>query len=527
MNLNFNNSFTKTLAGDVSGDLHSRFTPNVAYSEAKPTPVKDPEIILWSEEVAASLDLKEPTTKKGIEAQTFSGNLVNPDSSPYAMRYAGHQFGNWAGQLGDGRAISLGEILNKKQERYEIQLKGAGVTPYSRRGDGRAVFRSSLREFLCSEAMHHLGIPTTRALSLVTTGEKVTRDMFYDGHPKEEIGAIVTRVSPSFIRFGNFEVHAHYEEYELLKKLLEYTLKYFFPEHSSQTDEGISEWFKEVCERTAKLMVEWIRVGFVHGVMNTDNMSILGLTIDYGPYGFLDNFDPTWTPNTTDREHRRYRHEAQAQIAYWNLARLGEALLPLMKNKELLNVGLEHYRAVFHESSKTMMANKLGFTFLDEDKDLMLLSSLNEFITSEEVDMTIFYRSLNILALKDLNQELKQDELLNIFKDCFYNSEVSESTNESLLNFSNLYTQKIKESDLASTKIVNTLSKANPYFILRNYLVQEAIDAFESGDRSKMDDLFSALKTPYEENGVTNPYFKKRPEWARDRAGCSMLSCSS
>ncbi len=516
---NFHNKFIKELPGEVSKDKSSRYTPNVSYTTTDPTPVKDPRLILWSEELAETLDIRNPTTSGKSEALILSGNEIQNGSTPYAVRYAGYQFGNWAGQLGDGRAIALGEHINNSGERFEIQLKGAGVTPYSRRGDGRAVFRSSLREFLCSEYMHHLGIPTTRALALVNTGDMVIRDMFYDGHPEEELGAIVTRVAPTFLRFGNFEVHAHYEEHDLLKKLLDYTVLNFFREHECTTENGIATWFKEICERTASLMVEWVRVGFVHGVMNTDNMSILGLTIDYGPYGFLDNFDPTWTPNTTDKEHRRYRYEAQAQIAYWNLARLGEALLPLMKQGDLLNSGLEHYRNVFHDKSKIMMANKLGFTEFKEEEDLNLLSALNEFLTSSDIDMTIFYRNLSTLS--DTNN------LITTFEECFYDLEIKEDSLSKLTTFANLYTTKIKKQNLDLLKISSLINNTNPYFTLRNYLVVEAIEDFQSGSRDKMDKLFTALKTPYEENENTKPYFKKRPDWAKEKAGCSMLSCSS
>jgi uncharacterized protein with ACT and thioredoxin-like domain len=234
---------------------------------------------------------------------------VRPDAAaqaagmePYAACYGGHQFGNWAGQLGDGRAITLGEVVNERGERWELQLKGAGPTPYSRTADGRAVLRSSIREFLCSEAMHHLGVPTTRALSVVTTGDAVVRDMFYDGNAEEEPGAIVCRVAPSFIRFGNFEIFAARNDLAMLEQLVDFTIARDFAHLMVMPDVSArrAAWYAEVCERTARLMVHWMRVGFVHGVMNTDNMSILGLTIDYGPYGWIDDFNPNWTPNTTD-----------------------------------------------------------------------------------------------------------------------------------------------------------------------------------------------------------------------------------
>ncbi|RYF36438.1 MAG: hypothetical protein EOO38_27670, partial [Cytophagaceae bacterium] len=258
--LTFDNSFVRDLPGDPSGLPHTRQTPGFFYSLVNPTKVRAPKILLWSEEAAALLDLKTPASPEGWQAEVFSGNSQLPGMMPYAARYGGHQFGNWAGQLGDGRAISLGETINSQGQRWEIQLKGAGPTPYSRRADGRAVLRSSLREFICSEAMYHLGVPTTRALSLVETGDQVLRDMFYDGHPEYEPGAITTRLSPSFIRFGSFEILAATGEHNNLKKLVDYTLRNHYPGFA-EDEEGYLAWFHEVARRTALLIVEWMRVG--------------------------------------------------------------------------------------------------------------------------------------------------------------------------------------------------------------------------------------------------------------------------
>jgi uncharacterized protein YdiU (UPF0061 family) len=251
--------------------------------------------------MAGALGLTEADIASPFFAQVFGGNGVLEGMQPWASNYGGHQFGAWAGQLGDGRAISLGEVLTPQGERWELQLKGAGATPYSRGADGRAVLRSSVREFLCSEAMHHLGVPTTRALSLVVTGDSVERDMFYDGHPEDEPGAIVCRVAPSFIRFGHFELPASRGDVALLQQLVNFTIKRDFPALSGSDETRYADWFADVCARTARMIAHWMRVGFVHGVMNTDNMSILGLTIDYGPYGWIDDFDLDWTPNTTMR----------------------------------------------------------------------------------------------------------------------------------------------------------------------------------------------------------------------------------
>src|SRR4051812_28568908 len=299
--------------------------PAACYSIVQPTPVAAPKLLAWSSDLAAELGLSGPSSRT---VELLAGNGLTPTMNPYSARYGGHQFGVWAGKLGDGRAITLGELAGQ-----ELQLKGAGLTPYSRTADGRAVLRSSLREFLCSEAMHWLGVPTTRALSLIGTGEPVIRDMFYDGHPAPEPGAIVCRVAPSFVRFGNFQIL----EEDPKKQLADFVIRHHFP-----SCKDYSSWFREVCVRTARLMVDWMRLGFVHGVMNTDNLSILGLTIDYGPYGWLEGYDPQWTPNTTDLPGRRYCYGNQPQIALWNLTRLAESLLPLVE-KESLEKGLELY----------------------------------------------------------------------------------------------------------------------------------------------------------------------------------------
>ena len=285
----------------------------------------------------------------------LAGNRVLPGMQPYAARYGGHQFGHWAGQLGDGRAITLGEIVAADGTRQELQLKGAGRTPYSRTADGRAVLRSSLREFMCSEAMHFLGVPTTRALSLVATGEPVIRDMFYDGHPAPEPGAVVCRVAPSFVRFGNFQIHAAHNETEPAAPARRLRRSRAFPGPRTY-----SALVQEICRRTALLIVDWMRLGFVHGVMNTDNMSILGVTIDYGPYGWLEGYDPQWTPNTTDAPTRRYAYGNQPQIAQWNLARFAEALLPLVGDKAPLEKG-SPLRRDLQQAWRSALAQKLGW----------------------------------------------------------------------------------------------------------------------------------------------------------------------
>ena len=282
----FENTFVAQLPADPVLSNTPRHVFNACYTRVDPTPVAAPRLLAWSDETGELLGIRRPATADGLTAEVLGGNRVLPGMQPYAARYGGHQFGHWAGQLGDGRAITLGELIACDGTRQELQLKGAGRTPYSRSADGRAVLRSSLREFMCSEAMHHLGVPTTRALSLAGTGDPVVRDMFYDGNARPEQGAVVCRVAPSFVRFGNFQILAAQGEHEELRRLMSYVLKNFFPEQ-----DNVQDVFREVCRRTGELMADWMRLGFVHGVMNTDNLSILGLTIDYGPYGWLEGYD--------------------------------------------------------------------------------------------------------------------------------------------------------------------------------------------------------------------------------------------
>lgn len=513
-NIEFQNEFVTTFPGDDSGDLSPRQTPGVLYSKAMPTPVEKPSLLAWTEDLASEMGLAEPQQE---DVKILAGNEVNPSMKPYAACYSGHQFGNWAGQLGDGRAINLGE-LSHNGKRWELQLKGAGPTAYSRHADGRAVLRSSVREYLMSEAMHHLGVPTTRALSLVSTGEKILRDMFYNGNAAYEPGAVVCRVSQSFLRFGNFEGLAVRKDMENLRKLVDWTIENHFPHIKGEN--RILDWYKEVVERTAGLMVEWHRVGFVHGVMNTDNMSILGQTIDYGPYSFLDDYDPSFTPNTTDLPGRRYAFGNQPSIGYWNLSKLASALLPLFEDSEGLEEVLKTYEEAFWSRYYKMMGNKLGLDEVRED-DKKLISNFEEVLPGIKPDMTIFYRLLIDMPLDAAEDE---ERLLKHFKECFY-AEAEDVNKAAFLDLLKRYAIRRKENSIPAEASKNIMKKTNPYFILRNYLLHQAIEGLEKGDDNLFENLREALKDPYKED--YSEFFKKRPDWATKKAGCSMLSCSS
>ncbi len=525
--LHFDNAFVRELPGDNETGPRRRQVHGALYSRVDPEPVAEPRLIAYSPEVAALLGISAADIGSPLFAQVFGGNALLDGMQPYAANYGGHQFGNWAGQLGDGRAITLGETINAAGERWELQLKGAGPTPYARTADGRAVLRSSVREFLCSEAMHHLGVPTTRALCLIGTGQSVERDMFYDGHPQEEPGAIVCRVAPSFIRFGNFELPASRGDLPLLRQLVDFTIRRDFPEllaaHGDATPSALpeairAEWFGQVCERTAAMIAHWMRVGFVHGVMNTDNMSILGLTIDYGPYGWIDNFDPDWTPNTTDAHGRRYRFGQQAQIAYWNLTRLASALAPVLSSVDPLHAGLQRYVDAFTAAERNNTAAKLGLTeCLDEDLELM--AALHELLVSAEVDMTLFFRAL---AAVDLDAPA-----LAPLSDAFYDETKQRAAEPALIGWLQRYSARVRRDGSLPAVRKARMDAVNPRYVLRNYLAQQAIDRAQQGDDAGIHELLDVLRHPYADQPGREQFAQRRPDWARNRAGCSMLSCSS
>ncbi len=472
-------------------------TPNAHFTRVKPEPSENPKLLCWSSDLAKTMKIDD--SQKDLWVKLLSGNQDMYEPSAVATRYGGHQFGHWAGQLGDGRAMTLG-----LHEGLEVQLKGAGLTPYSRGADGKAVLRSSLREYICSEAMFHLGVPTTRALSLVETGEDVLRDMFYDGNAAYEKGAICSRIAPSFLRFGHYQIFAKNFELEELKEIVDFTIDNFYPGMS------IKEMFNEVVRRTAFLMSEWMRLGFVHGVMNTDNLSMLGLTIDYGPYGWLDRFDPNWTPNTTDFRNRRYRFINQASIAYWNLDQLREALQDI--SLESLDENLGKFPTYFNEFFQGVMAKKLGLVTCSEG----FIDGLFDLQYELEADMTLFYRSL---------MTLMKGEEVN-WSEVFY-----KSLGESELGRINRWVekwqreQKLQRVDFGEALV--KMAKVNPVFIPRNYIVQLVLDDLEKGDEKSLRNLEQAILSPYELNEFTRPFFKKAPEWSTTRAGCSTLSCSS
>lgn len=517
--VNIIDSFRKKLPADPNPENTRRQVYNACFSYVTPKKPSNPTLLHSSPELLKTLGLTE-FAKTNDFLKVFSGEKEIPGTHPYAMCYGGHQFGNWAGQLGDGRAINLAEIENEGKN-WVLQLKGAGETPYSRTADGLAVLRSSVREYLCSEAMYHLGVPTTRALSLITTGDQVLRDVLYDGNPAYEKGAVVCRVSSSFLRFGNYELLAANQDYATLKKLVDYTVNKHYSYLGRPCKETYLQFFEEVATSSLQMVMEWQRLGFVHGVMNTDNMSILGLTIDYGPYGWLEGYDLNWTPNTTDSSHKRYKFGTQPQIVLWNLLKLANALYPLIEDAPALETILEKTFQNIEVLYLDMMHKKLGLRNPAEE-DKILINDLNTILQSSETDMTIFFRLLSGY------QDEKTTKGVELIKDAFYQpSEVTGELKEKWNQWFAFYSNRLKKEDVTFSDRKQKMNKVNPKYVIRNYMAQLAIDAADKGDISIIDELFTLLKNPYDEQPENEKWFAKRPEWARNKVGCSMLSCSS
>jgi serine/tyrosine/threonine adenylyltransferase len=520
----FQNSFADALRADPLRDRQPRQVPGYHYSPVAPTAVADPRLLAWADELGDFLGLRWPE-ERDPAVEVLAGNRVTASMKPFAARYGGHQFGNWAGQLGDGRALALGELLATDGRPWEIQLKGAGPTPYSRRADGRAVLRSSVREFLCSEAMHHLGVPTTRALSLVATGDEVVRDMFYDGNARPEPGAVVARVAPSFVRFGNFQILTAHGEIEQLRELADFVVTGYYPELGAPGPETYVRWFEEIGRRTAVMVAHWMTVGFVHGVMNTDNMSILGLTIDYGPYGWLEPYDPDWTPNTTDFGGRRYAFGQQPRVALWNLMMLAQALGPLVAEVQQLRPALDQYVATFNQTRQQLMRRKLGLTTA-RPADAAFVEALPAALAATQVDLTIFFRQLSQAVPALLAAGADEAAVFEPVLTAAAYPELGLDL-QPLREWLPGYLARLRQEPAAPAAIQAGMLRANPKYVLRNYLAQQAIEAAEQGDLTGLHRLQQVLRRPFDEQPEHEALAAKRPEWAATKPGSATLSCSS
>jgi len=495
-----------------------RSVPGAVFSTVQPTPWKtQPKLVAFSQDVLENiLDFDTEVTNSQEFVDFVSGNLVLPGSIPMAHRYGGYQFGSWADQLGDGRAHLLGEFINTKGERWELQLKGSGKTPYSRFGDGRAVLRSSVREFLCSEAMYWLGVPTSRAATLTVTDDGVPRDMFYDGRMKMERGAVVLRVAPTWFRFGSFDILAKHKEFEELKQLADFILANSFPEIAETGQAGYLAMFADVVDKTADMIARWSVVGFAHGVMNTDNMSIKGVTIDYGPFGFIDEYNPKFIPNHSD-DMGRYDLDNQVNIGLWNLDKLGQALKPLLdveKHKQL-EVILKGYGGIYQDIQLNLYRGKLGLTEKsDSDEDLVDL--LLDTMETTEADFTQTFRDLSELSLEDLKNKKIPESAWGLHQ-CLKNKNIKV--------FLKLYVDKIENAKTDDENRMISMQKTNPRYILRNWIAQKAIEMAEEDDFSEVQFLQEILKNPFKINKVAEEkgYARKPPGWSKRLA----VSCSS
>ncbi len=478
------------------------------YTRLPAAPIPAPYLIGFSEEAAALLGFDAQLARNPAFIEWFAGNqthLLAPHAQPFATVYSGHQFGVWAGQLGDGRALMLGEIEHQ-HTRYEVQLKGAGPTPYARMGDGRAVLRSSIREFLCSEAMHHLGVPTTRALCVIGSDLPVRREQI-------ETAAVATRIAPSFVRFGHFEHFYACNRADLIAQLADHVIARHYPECQEAANPYLA-LFKEVTLRTADLLAHWQSIGFCHGVMNTDNMSILGLTIDYGPYGFIDEFNFNHICNHSDHAGR-YAYQQQPHVAYWNLACLARALLPIIDKGQIdpctleeVQQALDAFKTRFAEAFRTRMRSKLGLTHTHEDDD-KLIEHLFKTMHENHADFTLTFRQLAQIS----SHHSKSDTSVSaLFADrsacqawlCDYRTRLS-----------------IESRDDIERAVA--MNRVNPKYVLRNYLVENAIQRAKQKDFSEVEQLLNVLRHPFDEAPKYQAYAQLPPSWASSLE----VSCSS
>jgi uncharacterized protein YdiU (UPF0061 family) len=486
--LHFSNSFARL--------------PEAFFQRLEVTPLHRAHLAVFNQQAAALLDLHPDEAQREDLAALFNGEKPLPGYQPLAAIYAGHQFGHLTPQLGDGRAILLGEVTNEAGERWELQLKGAGITPYSRRGDGRAVLRSTIREYLCSEAMHGLGIPTTRALLMTGSEEEVYREQI-------ESGAMLLRMAPSHVRFGSFELFYYRREIEPIKQLADYVISHHYPELNDHPKKYL-QLFRQITLRTAEMIAQWQLVGFAHGVMNTDNMSILGLTLDYGPFGFLDAYEPGYICNHSD-PYGRYAFDQQPNIGGWNLSKLGQALLPILDGEPeqaaaAANAILEEYDPRLQQHYHQGMLQKLGLKE-SHDGDRALIDDLLKLLEINRIDYTIFFR-----ALCDFNEGVEQSPLRDQFLD-----------RDGFDRWAERYRQRLQAEGSQREQRQAQMKRVNPKYILRNYLAQRAIEQAEAGDYSEVERLHTLLQHPFDEQPEFDHYADAPPEWS----GELEISCSS
>ena len=488
----------KTLEQLVFDNTYARL-PETFYARLNPMPFGSPPYLIHANRASAELiDLDPEQFARPESAGLFGGGMLAPGMEPLAMLYSGHQFGVYVPQLGDGRAILLGEARNSRGERWDLHLKGAGMTPFSRDGDGRAVLRSTIREYLCSEAMHGLGIPTTRALCIVGSDDRIYREQI-------ETGAMLVRMAPSHVRFGTFEVFYYRQQHEYLKILADYVIDHHFG-HLKEAQDRYARFFVEVVGRTAKLIAQWQAVGWAHGVMNTDNMSILGLTLDYGPYGFMDGYDAGFICNHSDH-NGRYAFNQQPYIGLWNLSCLAQTLLPLTE-KDTLKAALDTYQPTFEREYLGLMRAKFGLAE-EKPEDDNLIRDFLALLQESHVDYTILFRELSeFRSDQDSGNERLRDHFLN---------------RERFDEWAARYRNRLKSEDSPDGERRARMNRVNPKYVLRNYLAQTAIEQAKQKDYSEIERLFTLLQDPYRDHPGLEAYAAPPPDWGKHLA----VSCSS
>ncbi|XP_069683741.1 protein adenylyltransferase SelO-like isoform X2 [Periplaneta americana] len=489
------------------------------FSVVSPTPLATKlKLVSYSEDVLINILDMDPSISKTYDFSEFiAGNKILPSCTPLAHRYGGHQFGFWAMQLGDGRAHLLGEYVNRAGERWELQLKGSGKTPYSRDGDGHAVLRSSIREFLCSEAMYYLGVPTSRAAAIVVSQDPVLRDQFYNGYPRTERAAVVLRLAPSWFRFGSLEILAHNKEMTSLKKLIDFIISEHYPEIDLQSENKYLQLFSQVAQKTMDLVVQWQSIGFTHGVLNTDNMSMLGITIDYGPFGFMEAYDSRFVPNSSDKE-ARYCFERQFQIAEWNLEQLSQAIIPLLDESQTVEITgvLQNIIQDSQNKLRDAFRKKLGLRTDVNEIDNQLLTMLLQMMEETGADFTQTFRQLGDIPMADLRNpdEVKKHWSLQRL-----------SNNKYFLTFVDAYEKRLAEDGTTDSERRRIMCKINPRYVLKNWMAQSAIEKAEKDDFSEVQFLLNVLQSPYtvNEEAEKRGYADPPPKWS----STIKVSCSS
>lgn len=516
-----NDSVLHKLPVDPERKNYVHKVPNAIFSFVLPTPLAPPPTLVAIADGPLSdlLDLDPCDCASSAQFVDFvGGNWVHPTATPLSHRYGGHQFGYWAGQLGDGRAVLLGQYWNRRGEHWELQLKGSGKTPYSRAGDGRAVLRSSVREFLASEAMYHLGVPTSRAVGLVVSEEPVWRDQFYDGHPRQERAAVVLRMAPSWFRIGSLEILHYSREYTFLKQLVDFIIDHYFLHINTEGPRRYAEFLATVVNETAAMVARWQAVGFAHGVCNTDNFSLLSLTIDYGPFGFMESYDPEFVPNTSDDEGR-YSFSNQPWVGFYNLQKLGEALSFLLeRDRELIEFALRGYPLVFNEVYMELMRRKLGLVGKEERDDALVILLL-QLMQDTKADYTRTFRELSEIILPNLVQG-------NLPETAWATSKLYLHSKWS--NWVTLYAARVGDShpvvSYAEGLRMQGMQATNPCYVLRNWMAERAIQLAEHGDFSEIHQLYQVLRRPFEcqPEGETAGYSQPPPPWSHTlRVSCS------